>query len=217
MHFNCFQATHGHSHTSAAISGLHYGDDATATIVYQQSINELTDDRPERNSKPHGSAAATATTAAIAATTDKRTTCDGVLSTGERYAALKGAAGAEDQDDPGQHPEAAGGAEAHPGAAAESPGTGDPDVAPAAEWSSQCPVASGGLGSADDSSDRSGPTNSTQPRSFRNTTADHPVTGSAPSAEPPTSKQRFGTATATATTTSSSAVTGPGFSVRSAL
>lgn len=49
---------------------------------------------------------------------------DGVLGAGECYAAPKGAAGAEDQNDPGQHPEAAGGTQTHPRAAAESPGTG---------------------------------------------------------------------------------------------
>lgn len=51
--------------------------------------------------------------------------CDGVLGPGECHAAPEGAAGTEDQDDPGKHPTAAGGAETHPGAAAESPGTGD--------------------------------------------------------------------------------------------
>ncbi len=49
---------------------------------------------------------------------------DGVLSPGECHAASKGAAGTEDEIDPGQHPAAAGGAETHPRAAAESPGTG---------------------------------------------------------------------------------------------
>lgn len=51
---------------------------------------------------------------------------DGVLSTGKRNATSKGAAGAEDEDDPGQHPAAAGGAETHSRAAAASPGTRDP-------------------------------------------------------------------------------------------
>lgn len=49
---------------------------------------------------------------------------DGVLSTGECHAAPKGAAGAENPNDPGKHPAAAGGAEAHPRSIAESPGTG---------------------------------------------------------------------------------------------
>lgn len=52
------------------------------------------------------------------------TASDGVLSAGECHAASKGSAGTEDQNDPGQHPAAAGWAETHPGAAAESPGTG---------------------------------------------------------------------------------------------
>lgn len=49
---------------------------------------------------------------------------DGVLGAGECDAASKGAARTEDETDPSQHPAAAGGAETHPGAAAESPGTG---------------------------------------------------------------------------------------------
>ncbi len=48
---------------------------------------------------------------------------DGVLSAGKRHAASKGAAGTEDKTDSSQHPAAAGGAETHPRAAAESPGT----------------------------------------------------------------------------------------------
>lgn len=59
-------------------------------------------------------------------TSSSSTAGDGVLSAGQRHAASKGAARTEDQNDPGQHPAAAGGAETHPRAAAESPGTGHP-------------------------------------------------------------------------------------------
>lgn len=50
--------------------------------------------------------------------------CDGVYSTGKRHAASEGAAGAEDQNDPGQHPAAARRAQTHPRAATESPRPG---------------------------------------------------------------------------------------------
>lgn len=49
---------------------------------------------------------------------------DGVYGSGKRYATPQGAVGAEDNNDPEQHPAAAGGAAADSGAAAEGPGTG---------------------------------------------------------------------------------------------
>lgn len=51
---------------------------------------------------------------------------NGVCCSGKRHATPQGAAGAEDNVDPGQHPSAAGGAATDSGAAAEGPGTGHP-------------------------------------------------------------------------------------------
>lgn len=56
------------------------------------------------------------------------TASDGVLGTGECNATSKGATGAEDEDDPGQHPAAAGGTQTHSRAAAASPGTRHPGL-----------------------------------------------------------------------------------------
>ncbi|AWP05712.1 putative circadian locomoter output cycles protein kaput-like isoform 2 [Scophthalmus maximus] len=114
------------------------------------------------------------------------TASDGVLGAGECHAAPQGTAGAEDQNDPGQHPKAARRTQTHSRAAVQGPGPGHTDVAAAAGWSDECAAPSA---------------------------AHHPAAGPRPPAEPAAADQHPHTAPTSAPAICPGSASNPGLCV----